>query len=59
MKTKILALALGLLLTMPCVLHAEEVEIQLMEVVQMMPLPGDNPLDDPDRNPETPPRYHF
>lgn len=45
MKTKILALALSLLITMPCVLHAEEIEIQLMEVVQLIPLPGDDPLD--------------
>ncbi len=34
MKTKILALVLGALFTIPCVLHAEEVEIQLMEVVE-------------------------
>lgn len=56
MKTKLLALVLGMLLTIPCVLHAEELEIQLMEVVEMMPLPGDDPLDDPDQNPGTPPR---
>ena len=31
MKTKILALVLGALLTIPCVLRAEEVEIQLMD----------------------------
>ena len=56
MKTKILALVLGALLTIPCVLRAEEVEIQLMEVIQMTPLPGDDPLDDPDQYPSDPPR---
>ena len=50
------ALVLGALLTIPCVLHAEEVEIQLMEVIQMTPLPGDDPLDDPDQYPSDPPR---
>lgn len=47
MRTKILSLALCVLFAMPCVLHAEEVEIQLMEVIGMSPLPGDDPLDDP------------
>ena len=56
MKNKILILALSLLFAMPCVLHAEEVEIQLMEVIQMSPLPGDDPLDDPDQNPDVPTR---
>ena len=45
---KILSLALVALLTMPCVLRAEAIEIQLMEVIQMSTLPGDNPLDGPD-----------
>ena len=56
MKTKLLALALGVLLAMPCVLRAEEVEIQLMEVIRMQPLPGDDPLDDPDQYPDVPTR---
>lgn len=56
MKKSILVLAFGILLAMPCVLHAEEVEIQLMEVISMQPLPGDNPLDDPDQYPDEPPR---
>lgn len=47
MKKRILLLALGFLLTMPCVLHAEEIEIQLMAVIQMGVLPGDEPLDGP------------
>lgn len=41
---------------MPCVLHAEEIEIQLMEVVQLLPLPGDNPLDGSDHMGDTPTR---
>lgn len=56
MKTKILALVLGALLTIPCVLRAEEVEIQLMEVVGMSVLPGDSPLDGPAQDPTIPPR---
>ena len=31
MKTKLLALVLSVLFAMPCVLHAEEIEIQLNE----------------------------
>lgn len=53
---KILSLALVALLTMPCVLHAEAIEIQLMEVIQMGTLPGDDPLDDPERSIPDPPR---
>ena len=56
MKNKILILALSLLLAMPCILRAEEVEIQLMEVIQMSPLPGDDPLDNPDQSPGVPTR---
>lgn len=56
MKKKISFWALAMLFVMPCVLHAEEIEIQLMEVVQMMPLPGDNPLDDSDQSLKDPPR---
>ena len=54
MKKSLLALAVGALLAMPCVLHAEEIEIQLVEVIQMTPLPGDNPLDDPEQSEPTP-----
>ena len=53
---KILSLALVALLTMHCALHAEAIEIQLMEVIQMGTLPGDNPLDGPDQSNPTPPR---
>lgn len=56
MKRTILILALTALIAMPCVLHAEEVEIQLMEVIGLSPLPGDDPLDDPDQNPDVPTR---
>ena len=56
MKKSLLALVLGALLTIPCVLHAEEIEIQLMEVIQMTPLPGDDPLDGNDHMGDTPTR---
>ena len=56
MKSKILALALSMLIAMPCFLHAEEVEIQLFEVVGMGFIPGDDPLDDPDKEGTNPPR---
>lgn len=56
MKTKIFALVLGALLTIPCLLRAEEVEIQLMEVIQMSPMPGDDPLDGPAQDPGDPTR---
>ena len=55
MKTKIFALVLGAFLTIPCALRAEEVVIQLMEVVMMSPLPGDDPLDGPGHMGDTPP----
>ena len=56
MRTKLLVLAFGVLQLMPCVLCAEEIEIQLTEVIQMQPLPGDDPLDDPDQYPDDPTR---
>ena len=56
MKKRIFALALAALFLMPCVLRAEEVVIQLMEVITMSPLPGDDPLDDPFQSPNDPPR---
>ena len=46
MKKVFFILALGALFAVPSILRAEEVEIQLFEVVSMTPLPGDNPLDD-------------
>ena len=60
MRTKLIALALGLLLAMPCVVNAEEVEIPLMEVIQMGVIPGDGPLDNPEKEGDDPPRpYSF
>ena len=56
MRKCFLFVALSALLAMPCILRAEEVEIQLMEVIQMTPLPGVDPLDDPDQYPSNPPR---
>jgi len=56
MKKCFLFVALSALLAMPCILRAEEVEIQLVEVVQMTPLPGDDPLDDPEQSNPTPTR---
>ena len=56
MRTKLFALALGVLLAMPFALRAEEVEIPLMEVITMQPLPGDDPLDSPTQSGEDPTR---
>ena len=56
MKKCFLFVALSALLAMPCILRAEEVEIQLVEVIQMTPLPGYDPLDDPLQSPNDPPR---
>lgn len=56
MKTKLLALVLSAMLVLPCMVYAEEVEIQLTEVVEMTQLPSDNPLDDPDQYPDEPTR---
>ena len=41
--------------SLPCVLCAEELEIQLTEVVGMSVLPGESPLDGNDHMPSTPP----
>ena len=56
MKTKIFTLVLAVFFLMPCTLRAEEVVIQLMEVVSMSQLPGEDPLDGPDDYPDVPPR---
>lgn len=56
MKTRIFILALAVFFLMPSVLRADEVVIQLMEVISMSPLPGDDPLDGPDQDPTIPPR---
>ena len=57
MRNKFITFALGVLLIMPCVLHAEEIEIQLMEVIQMGVIPGgDDPLDGPTQSAPEPTR---
>jgi hypothetical protein len=56
MKKVLFTLTLCCLLVMPCILQAEEVVIPLFEVITMSPLPGDDPLDDPERSEEDPPR---
>ena len=57
MKKSLLALVLGALLTMPTILRAEEIEIQLTEVIEMNFMPiGDDPLDGPTQSPDVPPR---
>ncbi len=53
---KIHILAMALFLVMPFVLHAEEIEIQLMEVIQMGTIPGDGPLDNSGKEGDTPTR---
>lgn len=55
MRNKITALVLSILFIIPCALRAEEVEIQLMEVIEMGVIPGDDPLDDPIQSPGVPP----
>ena len=56
MKKSFFIIALSVLLAMPCLLRAEEVEIQLTEVIGMNVLPGDSPMDDPIQYPGVPTR---
>ena len=56
MRKSFLFVALSALLAMPCILRAQEVEIQLVEVIQMTPLPGEDPLDGNDHMIPTPTR---
>ena len=56
MKKTLFSMVLGLLLAVPCVMQAEEIEIQLTEVIGLNVLPGDNPLDDPEPVGEGPTR---
>ena len=56
MRKCFLFVALSALLAMPCILRAQEVEIQLVEVIQMTPLPGEDPLDGNDHMIQTPTR---
>ena len=56
MRKCFLFVALSALVAMPCILRAQEVEIQLVEVIQMTPLPGEDPLDGNDHMIPTPTR---
>ena len=56
MRDKFIILTLIALFAMPVFLRADEVVIQLMEVVTMSPLPGDDPLDGPNQDPSVPTR---
>ena len=56
MKKCFLFVALSALLAMPCILRAEEIEIQLVEVIQMTPLPGVDPLDGAEQSGTNPTR---
>ena len=56
MKVKIITFVLSILFTMPVFLCAEEMEIPLMEVVGMEVIEGVNPLDNPDKEGDTPTR---
>ena len=54
MRKFLFALVVMALTFLPCVIRAEEVEIQLMEVISMQPIGGDDPLDDPIQSPGVP-----
>ena len=56
MRNKFITFTLIALFAMPVFLRAEEIEIQLMEVVQMGFVEGDNPLDGPEQSPDVPTR---
>lgn len=56
MKNKISILALIIILAIPFRLLAEEMEIQLMEVIEMVSIPGDSPQDGPAQDPANPTR---
>lgn len=53
---KFFILVMATLIVMPCMLRAEEVEIQLFEVIGMGTIIGDSPLDDPGPTENIPPR---
>ena len=56
MKHKILLVLLGFLLNFPCMLCADEMEIQLQEVVTMSPVQGDEPFDNSEKEGHVPTR---
>lgn len=56
MRNFLFTLVVMALTFLPCVIRAEEVEIQLLEVVSIGTLPGDNPLDGNDHMGHVPTR---
>lgn len=54
MRTRFLVYALILLFVLPCSMHAEEVEIQLMKVMGMGTISGDEPMDGHSQSGTTP-----
>lgn len=56
MKKNLIVMALGVFLSLPCVLCAEEIEIQLVEIVPMGTIEGDGPLDSPIQSGQNPTR---
>ena len=59
MKKFLLALVLGAFLAVPCMLRAEEIEIELTQVISMggnLINPGYDPLDDSTQSPHIPTR---
>ena len=56
MKGKIFAMVLGVLITIPYSLKADEVEIPLQVIVEMQQPNGDSPLDDAGHMGQTPTR---
>lgn len=56
MRKKFLVFVFSALFVLPCMLRAEEVEIQLSEVIGLNVMPGDSPLDDPESEGTVPTR---
>lgn len=56
MRTRILALVLGALITMPCMLRADEAQVQLFVVLNMESIGGLDPMDNSDYSQGEPPR---
>lgn len=56
MKKSLIVMALGVFLSLPCALCAEEIEIQLVEIVPIGTIEGDNPLDSPIQSGQNPTR---
>ena len=54
MKKSLIVMVLGVFLSLPCALCAEELEIQLVEIAALGTIEGENPLDDPYQSPKVP-----